>query len=357
MDLAGLYRYLPAVEGRLRASYATERRAAPLTVRPYLDVNREVLAEGRQAVPCHPGAGRLLCRHRAGPRPAVGAAAALEHFQSWMLIHDDIIDHANERRGGPTVHRELEKTHRDDGRTGSSEEYGQGMGITLGDLEEPFTVEAILSSPAQPAARIAALEEYVGMTRQTAYGQLLDIRNGTLPPGTVTERDVLDVHRLKSAVYTVSSPLKIGALLGGSTPARLRDLEALAIDLGIAFQLRDDVLGAGFGSEDLGKSANDLIEGKRTLLVVRAWSEGSASDRAALEAVLGNPNAGDQDVENARKAIRSTGEPGVLGEADRGTDPPRAGTAREKPIHPGQRKAVADRGRGPVDAKNGLTGA
>ncbi len=77
------------------------------------------------------------------------------------------------------------------------------MGITLGDLEEPFTVEAILSSPAQPAARIAALEEYVGMTRQTAYGQLLDIRNGTLPPGTVTERDVLDVHRLKSAVYTV----------------------------------------------------------------------------------------------------------------------------------------------------------
>ena len=233
----------------------------------------------------------------------------------------------------------------------------RGSGITLGDLEEPFTVEAILSSPAQPAARIAALEEYVGMTRQTAYGQLLDIRNGTLPPGTVTERDVLDVHRLKSAVYTVSSPLKIGALLGGSTPARLRDLEALAIDLGIAFQLRDDVLGAGFGSEDLGKSANDLIEGKRTLLVVRAWSEGSASDRAALEAVLGNPNAGDQDVENARKAIRSTGSLAYSEKRIEELTRRALGRLARSRSDPGQRKAVADRGRGPVDAKNGLTGA
>jgi len=307
VDLAGLYRYLPAVEGRLRASYATERRAAPPAVRPYLDVNQEFSLRGGKRFRAILVLGGYYVATGRDPRPAVGAAAALEHFQSWMLIHDDIIDHANERRGGPTVHRELEKSHRDDGGTGSSEEYGQGMGIALGDLEEPFTVEAILSCPARPAARIAALEEYIGMTRQTAYGQLLDIRNGTLPPGTVTERDVLDVHRLKSAVYTVSSPLKIGALLGGSAPARLRDLEAVAIDLGIAFQLRDDVLGAGFGSDDLGKSANDLVEGKRTLLVVRAWSDGSAGDRAALEVVLGNPSASDQDVENARSAIRSTG--------------------------------------------------
>jgi geranylgeranyl diphosphate synthase, type I len=307
VDLAGLYRYLPAVEGRLRASYATERRSALPTVRPYLDVNQEFSLRGGKRFRAILVLGGYYVATGRDPRPAVGAAAALEHFQSWMLIHDDIIDHAKERRGGPTVHRELEESHRNDGRTGSSEEYGQGMGITLGDLEEPFTVEAILASPVRPAARIAALEEYVGMTRQTAYGQLLDIRNGTLPPGTITERDVLDVHRLKSAVYTVSSPLKIGALLGGSTPARLRDLEAVAIDLGIAFQLRDDVLGAGFGSEDLGKSANDLIEGKRTLLVVRAWSQGSESERAALEAVLGKPNAGDRDVENARNAIRSTG--------------------------------------------------
>src|SRR5208282_306915 len=121
------------------------------------------------------------------------------------------------------------------------------------------------------------------MTRLTAYGQLLDIRNGTLPPGDVNERDVLDVHRLKSAIYTVVSPLRVGALLGGTKPASLTDLEAAGTDLGIAFQLRDDVLGAGFDADESGKSANDLVEGKRTLLVVRAWQKGSAQDRARLE--------------------------------------------------------------------------
>ncbi len=166
---------------------------------------------------------------------------------------------------------------------------------------------AILGSRAPAAARLAALHEYVVMTRLTAYGQLLDIRNGTLPPGDVSERDVLDVHRLKSAVYTVASPLKIGALLGGAPVGRLGDLEAVAMDLGIAFQLRDDVLGAGFDAAASGKSANDLVEGKRTLLVVAAWRDGSAAGRATLEAVLGRPDASADEVERARNVIRATG--------------------------------------------------
>ncbi|HTW56340.1 MAG TPA: polyprenyl synthetase family protein, partial [Thermoplasmata archaeon] len=149
--------------------------------------------------------------------------------------------------------------------------------------------------------------EYVRMTRLTAYGQLLDIRNGTLDPADVSEQDVLDVHRYKSAIYTVAAPLKIGALLGGATPARLTDLEAIAIDLGIAFQLRDDVLGAGFDGGQAGKSANDLVEGKRTLLVVRAWRTGPDAVRARLRAVLGRPDAPAAAVDAARDAIRASG--------------------------------------------------
>ena len=117
----------------------------------------------------------------------------------------------------------------------------------------------------------------------------------------------MDVHRLKSAIYTVVSPLRVGALLGGTKSDSLTDLEAAGTDLGIAFQLRDDVLGAGFDADESGKSANDLVEGKRTLLVVRAWQKGSAEDRARLERVLGHPQAGPEDVARAREAIRSTG--------------------------------------------------
>jgi geranylgeranyl diphosphate synthase, type I len=307
VNLAALYGYLRPLEAGLRASYSRERKSAPSTVRPYLDVNREfTLRGGKRFRAVLVLAGYHLATHR-DPRPALPAAAALEHFQSWMLIHDDIIDHSEQRRGGPTVHRSLASAHRRERRGGSSEEYGTGIAITLGDLEEPFTVDAILSTPSSPAARLAALGEYVRMTRWTAYGQLLDIRNGTLDPGAVTEEDVLNVHRLKSAMYTVACPLRIGAHLGGMSAAGLADLESIGTDLGIAFQLRDDVLGTGFDAEESGKSSNDLVEGKRTLLVVRAWAGANEADRSRMTRVLGNPNATPEDVERAREVIRSTG--------------------------------------------------
>jgi len=307
VNLAALYRYLPSLESELRRDYAGARREALPSLRAYVDVNREfTLRGGKRFRAILVLAGYHLATGRP-PRPALPAAAALEHFQSWMLIHDDIIDHADERRGGPAVHRMLATEHRKLGREGSSEDYGVGIGITLGDLEEPCTVEAILRTAAAPGARLAALSEYARMTRLTAYGQLLDIRNGTLPPGEVGERDVLDVHRLKSAIYTVVSPLRIGSLLGGARPGSLTDLEAVGTDLGVAFQLRDDVLGAGFDADESGKSANDLAEGKRTLLVLRAWQKGSAEDRSRLARVLGHAQAAPEDVERARDVIRSTG--------------------------------------------------
>ena len=307
MDLAALYRFLPSLERELTASYRRTARRSPREVQPFLEVNREfTLRGGKRFRAILVLAGYYLATGR-NPRPALPAAAALEHFQSWMLIHDDIIDHAEERRGGPTVHRAVAQTHRRERREGSSEDYGVGIGITLGDLEEPFTVEAILSTRAPPAARLAALAEYVRMTRLTAFGQLLDIRSGALDPGSVREEDVLAVHRFKSAIYTVVSPLTIGALLGGSPRTRLRDIETFGTNIGIAFQLRDDVLGAGFDAEASGKSSNDLVEGKRTLLVVKAWASGSQVDRDRLSRVLGNAQATPEDIERAREVIRGTG--------------------------------------------------
>ncbi|MGA8303294.1 MAG: polyprenyl synthetase family protein [Thermoplasmata archaeon] len=307
MNLAAIYGYLRPLETSLRASYSRERKSAPPTVRPYLDVNREfTLRGGKRFRAVLVLAGYHLATRR-DPRPALPAAAALEHFQSWMLIHDDIIDHSEERRGGLTVHRSLESAHRRERRGGSSGEYGTGIAITLGDLEEPFTVDAILSTRFPPSARLAALGEYVRMTRLTAYGQLLDIRNGTLDPGAVSEQDVLNVHRLKSAMYTVACPLRIGAHLGAMPAPGLADLESIGTDLGIAFQLRDDVLGTGFDAEESGKSSNDLVEGKRTLLVVRAWAGANEADRSRMARVLGNAHATPEDVERAREVIRSTG--------------------------------------------------
>ncbi len=307
MDLAGLARYVPKVEQHLGRSYVLHRPEVPGVVRPYVELNREFsLRGGKRFRALLVLAGYHLVTGRP-PEVVVPAAAAVEHFQSWMLVHDDIIDHAELRRGGPTVHREVARSHAGRRGLGSSDDYGVGVAITLGDLEEPYTVESLLSVPVAAERRLRALGEAVRMTRLTAYGQLLDLRNSTLAPSQVSERDVLEVHRLKSAVYTVVAPLRIGAVLAGAAAATLDELEAIGTDLGIAFQLRDDVLGAGFDAAAIGKSANDLVEGKRTLLVVRGWADGSRVERAAISRVLGNPRASSRDVGRAREALRSSG--------------------------------------------------
>ena len=307
MDLAGLTGYLPRVERSLGRSYDRLRPSTPREVWPYVQLNREFsLRGGKRFRALLVLAGYHITRGRP-PSPVVPAAEALEHFQSWMLVHDDIIDHAELRRGGPTLHRSVARRHAREHALGSSDEYGVGVAITLGDLEEPLTLAAFLAARATDRARLAALGELARMTRLTAFGQLLDLRNGTVDPARVTEADVLTVHRLKSAFYTVACPLRIGALLAGAREDRLRDLEAVALDLGIAFQLRDDVLGAGFDAGQIGKSANDLVEGKRTLLVVRAFQRGTARERAAVRRALGKPDASAVEIEAARAALRSSG--------------------------------------------------
>jgi geranylgeranyl diphosphate synthase, type I len=307
VDLAGLTRYLPAVERRIARSYDETRREVPPPVRAYVGLGKEFsLRGGKRFRALLVLAGHHLVTGRP-PDPAIPAAAALEHFQSWMLVHDDIIDHAETRRGGPTVHREVAALHARSRGVGASDDYGLGVAITLGDLEEPYTLAGLLEAGGSADRQLAAVRELVRMTRLTAYGQLLDLRNGTLDPARVSEADVLEVHRLKSAYYTVASPLRIGAVLAGGSRATLEELEEIATDLGVAFQLRDDVLGAGFDAGPIGKSANDLVEGKRTLLVVRAWAAGSAAQRRAIAKALGRPRASEADVARAREAIRATG--------------------------------------------------
>jgi geranylgeranyl diphosphate synthase, type I len=303
-----LAKWLPRIEHEIARGYAGARQSAGSE--PVADALRVLeeftLRGGKRLRALLVLAGFHIATGQA-PGPALPAAAGIEHFQSWMLIHDDIIDHAEERRGGPSVHRLLATKHGDEQLLGSSSDYGIGMGITVGDLQEPFTVESILKSPVPAPRRLEAMNEYVRMTRETAYGQLLDVRNGVLPLDQVREEDVLEVHRRKTAEYTVSGPLRLGAILGGAPPKLLTDLQSIGNDLGVAFQLRDDVLGIGLGEGDIGKSANDLVEGKRTLLVVIAWSRADPVGRALLQEVLGNAAGAPARIRAAQELIRSTG--------------------------------------------------
>ena len=248
------------------------------------------------------------------PRP-VQAGAAIELFQSAALIHDDIIDHSDTRRGRPSVHQRFAAAHRERGWALEAGDYGLMGGILAGDLCLSFSeaLFAPLCAGADPAAaagpgRARAIFDL--MRTEVMAGQYLDGLSehlGLEEPEAALER-ALRVIRYKAAKYTCEHPLLIGASLAGADEALLTGLSEVGLPLGEAFQLRDDVLGV-FGEPAVtGKPAgDDLREGKRTVLVALAHAGADAQQSRALEDGLGDPRLTEDGVRRLREILRATG--------------------------------------------------
>ncbi|MEA3345744.1 MAG: polyprenyl synthetase family protein [Chloroflexota bacterium] len=236
----------------------------------------------------------------------IRASCAVELMQSFLLIHDDIMDRSELRRGQPTVHREYAARYR--GQVRDADHFGQAMGVLAGSLAGQQAT-LILSQSLFPPDRIAqALTRYAEVALDVCYGQALDMALPERPMEEITETDVLHVAEYKTARYTTEGPLHLGAILAGAEDEILEKVSAYAIPLGIAFQMRDDLLGMFGGEDAIGKSADsDLLEGKRTLLVLRAWERADADQRTVLKRALGNPKATAAELGAARKVIESTG--------------------------------------------------
>jgi geranylgeranyl diphosphate synthase type I len=225
-------------------------------------------------------------------RIAMGCVA-IELLQVYLLVHDDWMDGDATRRGGPSVPalmRGLFEGARSD-----------AASVLAGDLASAWSKEALLEVDL-PAERLAgAARELARAEEDVVEGQLLDVEGGA--------RDLAEVervHALKTASYSTVGPVAIGARLAGATDARVAALGSYANPLGVAFQLRDDLLGT-FGDETaMGKPAgNDLRAGKRTAVVVDALADARARDTIAH--VLGNPDANDADVRSAIDFIERAG--------------------------------------------------
>ncbi|QEO14327.1 polyprenyl synthetase family protein [Agromyces intestinalis] len=235
---------------------------------------------------------------------AVRLAGAFELLHTAFLMHDDVIDHDLVRRGEPNV---AGRFVLDAGRRGLSparaDEYGRASAILAGDLliAGAYSVAASLDAPA--ATRRAVLDVVDGCVFAAAAGEHADVRHST--GVQAEERDILAVIEDKTASYSFSAPLQAGALLAGADPVAVERLGEIGRHLGIAFQLRDDVLGV-FGVEQVtGKSAiGDLREGKATLLV--AYARSDAAWQAASDG-FGRPDLDEPGAERLRAAIESSG--------------------------------------------------
>ncbi|MER5388847.1 polyprenyl synthetase family protein [Saccharopolyspora sp. NPDC002686] len=238
------------------------------------------------------------------------AASALELIQACALVHDDLIDESDTRRGNPTVHRKFEQVHQESGFTGDAEQFGMASAVLLGDLALAWADDMLHGAGISPEALSRALRPWRAMRTEVLAGQYLDVLGQVR--GDETPQAALRICQLKAASYTVQRPLELGAEIAGASPEALEALRRFGSDIGVAFQLRDDLLGV-FGDPGVtGKPAgDDLREGKRTVLIAEATATArEQNDQEALDllhGVLGDPELDEQRVEQARQVLTRLG--------------------------------------------------
>lgn len=246
--------------------------------------------------------GSLVCfgyEAVAGNKPTtqvLDTAAALELTHSALLIHDDIIDNDDFRRGGSSLHNQYMKKGNEKGVDGAAM-FGVNMALCGGDMCLFFAFELLTEVPKSVCSLFTSL------LVEVCEGQMRDVYLQTRP--SVSKQSIYELMKSKTAVYTVSLPLMAGALLAGGSPATLRKLRIIGDAVGTIYQIRDDELGVMGSSSKTGKPIGaDIREGKKTLIYHYLLKKCSIPERRTLRVIFGNPSLTENDIVIVQKLIR-----------------------------------------------------
>jgi geranylgeranyl diphosphate synthase type I len=302
------------------ASYLADARVHLTTIgsqlAPVCDGLEEfILDGGKRLRPLFAYAGHRAAGKAVGPQE-IKAFASLEFLQACALIHDDLMDASDTRRGKPAIHRRFENLHQDHALAGLSEQFGAAAAILLGDLALVQSDHMLHTSGISSTQLLSALQVHDEMRIELMAGQYLDVREAGEKSFSV-ERS-LRIARFKSGKYSIERPLHLGAAIAQSSqggqgsqskenPLNWK-LSEYGLPLGEAFQLRDDLLGI-FGDPAItGKPAgDDLREGKRTVLMAMAMERTTDTGRAELLSYLGRPDLSHEIIEVLREIIIESG--------------------------------------------------
>ena len=230
---------------------------------------------------------------RASLDPAFSAAVSFELLQSYLLIQDDWMDGDAMRRGGPSAHAQLSAAFGD-------AHAGACSAMLASDLTWGLAVRTLARARVKPDRRLRAMEVFCAVHQDVVCGQQIDTRGRA--------EDVEKMHALKTGSYTARGPLVIGATLAAASSRTIAALTRYADPLGVAFQLRDDLLGAFAKEAETGKKeGSDLRAGKRTALLAEAEGRLDDAGRAAIARALGHEDASDDVVREATLALERCG--------------------------------------------------
>ena len=291
-------------------TFVVERRAAYRTLGPEVAALIDTLADastgGKLVRPVFCYWGWRAAGGAAEAPALVRASVALELLHAGALVHDDVLDSSDTRRGRPSVHRSFAAEHERRRWAGEPTAFGTAAAILLGDLCLAWSDEALRGSglPADVVAR--GFDVFDLMRSEVMFGQYLDI---VAQASTTRSVEVArTVVRLKSASYTIQRPLQLGAALAGGDDGVAAALAAYGRPVGEAFQLRDDLLGMFGDSVTTGKPAgDDLREGKRTVLLTLAYGSATPGQSAVLDRAAGNRALDADDLAAAREVMVATG--------------------------------------------------
>ena len=305
-EFAGAFR--AAFDGQLRDFFDRVKPVDPLAQEPILAVWRIIrdftLSGGKRLRPL------LVCLSYQGYsgrnwRDILLPACSIELMQTYLLIHDDIMDRSDIRRGAPTAHRRFEQQYRDASVPDLSH-FGMSMAILAGNVAMTYGARAIASAVLGMAEKTKALNLYLSIAEDENMGQILDMNSESRPE--IPEEEALLIYYYKTTRYTIEGPLHLGAALAAASDAELKLLSAFATPLGNAFQLQDDILGLYGDEKKLGKAVgSDIREGKKTLLITMALRLASESGRERIRRTLGRPDADEASIEEIRGIVEECG--------------------------------------------------
>lgn len=243
--------------------------------------------------------------------PVVKAASAIELFHAAALVHDDIIDDSDTRRGRPSAHKSFEALHRDSEWAGDARRWSTSAAILLGDLLLNWADQLMYQTSREIEHGDDLMESYQRMREEVTLGQYLDVLEEVAwirqdPELLLQRAQSIAIH--KSAKYSVQEPLLLGAAMAGASEDQLNALAGYGLPIGVAFQMRDDLLGVFGDPAQTGKpSGDDLREGKRTVLIEIARKKLPTNVRVLIDELLGDPGLDSRQIGMLQDAIRSSG--------------------------------------------------
>lgn len=237
---------------------------------------------------------------------ALSCSIAAEFLHTYLLIHDDVIDEDDCRHNGYSMHLKYIKDYEKRYSGKNLKHFGDSMAISVGDVVSGWSYEIIASSNFDADRKLEAIKKISNINQNTGLGQILDIFLGT--GDIVSENYVYNIQYYKTALYTITGPLQLGALLAGADNDELKFIYDFSVPLGVAYQIQDDILGIFGDEEKIGKPVgSDLREGKKTLLISYIIDNAEKADKEFVLSRLGRQDISRDDVEKIREIMIKSG--------------------------------------------------